>query len=89
MGMNKPSDCNSKVQEGQTILVHYHGTLMDGTIFDSSFEKNEPFEVQIGVGQVIKGWDQGIIGMCVGEIRELTIPPELGYGERVSLRKIY
>ena len=68
-------------------MVHYHGTLTDGTIFDSSFEKNEPFIVQIGVGQVIKGWDQGIIGMCVGEIRELTIPPELGYGERVSFRK--
>jgi FKBP-type peptidyl-prolyl cis-trans isomerase len=56
-----------------------------GSVFDSSYERNKPFNVQIGVGKVIKGWDQGIVGMCVGEKRRLVIPPELGYGSRVRI----
>jgi len=79
-----PTDCSRKVQAGDRISVHYHGTLnsFDGTVFDSSYNRNQPFDVQIGVGKVIKGWDQGIVGMCVGEKRRLVIPPELGYGSR-------
>ena len=61
----------------------------DGNVFDSSYQRNQPFEVQIGVGKVIKGWDQGIVGMCVNEKRRLVIPPELGYGSRVRLHIVY
>merc|ERR1719400_746703 len=78
--LDGPTDCRRKVQSGDNIVVHYHGTLTDGKVFDSSYERNQPFNVQIGVGKVIKGWDQGIVGMCPGEKRKLTIPPELGYG---------
>ena len=70
------------VEPGDTIVVHYTGTLEDGTKFDSSLDRNEPFAVQIGVGQVIPGWDQGIVGMKVGGKRLLTIPPDLAYGSR-------
>lgn len=63
-----------------TVKVHYKGTLEDGTQFDSSYDRNEPFETQLGVGAVIKGWDQGIPGMKVGGKRKLTIPPGLAYG---------
>ena len=66
---------------GDTLVMHYTGTLEDGTKFDSSVDRDEPFEFQIGGGQVIPGWDQGIITMKVGGKRRLTIPPELGYGE--------
>lgn len=72
----------AEIQTGDTIRIHYHGTLEDGTVFDSSVERNEPFETQIGVGMLIQGWDQGIPGMKVGGKRRLTIPPELGYGSR-------
>jgi len=65
---------------GDTVSVHYTGTLEDGTEFDSS-EGGEPFQFTIGAGQVIQGWEQGIPGMRVGGQRELTIAPELGYGE--------
>jgi peptidylprolyl isomerase len=67
---------------GDTLVVHYTGTLEDGTKFDSSVDRGQPFTFQIGVGQVIRGWDQGIITMKVGGKRRLTIPPELAYGER-------
>jgi FKBP-type peptidyl-prolyl cis-trans isomerase len=68
-------------QPGQTVIMHYTGTLADGTVFDSSRKSNKPFPVEnIGAGGVIPGWNQGIPGMKVGERRKLTIPPELAYG---------
>lgn len=69
-----------EVKSGDTVVMHYTGTLLDGTKFDSSVDRGQPFETQIGVGQVIEGWDQGIPGMKVGGKRRLTIPSALGYG---------
>ncbi|MBI2026092.1 MAG: FKBP-type peptidyl-prolyl cis-trans isomerase [Candidatus Levybacteria bacterium] len=71
-----------EVKSGDTIVIHYTGTLENGQKFDSSLDRNQPFETQIGVGKVIKGWDEGVIGMKVGGKRRLTIPPGLAYGEQ-------
>jgi FKBP-type peptidyl-prolyl cis-trans isomerase len=73
-----------EVKSGDTVVIHYKGTLTDGTQFDSSYDRGEPYETPIGVGAVIKGWDLGVVGMKVGGKRKLTIPPSLGYGAQSS-----
>ncbi|XP_033163287.1 peptidyl-prolyl cis-trans isomerase FKBP2 [Drosophila mauritiana] len=73
-------NCTRKAKGGDLVHVHYRGALQDGTEFDSSYSRGTPFSFTLGARQVIKGWDQGILGMCEGEQRKLTIPPELGYG---------
>lgn len=72
----------SEVTGGDYITIHYHGTLEDGTVFDSSYERGAPFKTRIGVGEVIEGWDMGVPGMKVGGKRKLTIPAKLAYGDR-------
>jgi len=67
---------------GQEVTVHYTGWLTDGTKFDSSKDRSQPFSFPLGAGHVIKGWDQGVQGMKEGGVRKLTIPAELGYGAR-------
>src|SRR3989344_103668 len=72
----------SEVKNGDSVSVNYIGTLTDGKEFDSSYKRGQPFEFTVGSGEVIQGWDLGLIGMKTGGKRKLTIPPELGYGER-------
>lgn len=71
-------------QAGDTVSVHYTGTLTDGTKFDSSLDRGQPFSFTLGQGRVIKGWEQGVLGMTIGEKRKLTIPAYLGYGDSGS-----
>ncbi|KAH9253587.1 hypothetical protein BASA81_008423 [Batrachochytrium salamandrivorans] len=72
----RPESCDKKSESGDSLSMHYTGTLVDGSKFDSSRDRNSP--------QVIKGWDQGLVNMCVGEKRVLTIPSDLGYGDQGS-----
>ncbi|KAG8437968.1 hypothetical protein GDO86_008595 [Hymenochirus boettgeri] len=81
-------NCPIKSRKGDTLHMHYTGKLEDGTEFDSSIPRNQPFTFTLGTGQVIKGWDQGLLGMCEGEKRKLVIPSELGYGDRGAPPKI-
>jgi FK506-binding protein 1 len=69
-------------QPGQTVTVHYTGTLTDGTKFDSSRDRGQPFEFVIGKGQVIKGWDEGVAQLSVGQRANLTCSPDYAYGDR-------
>lgn len=79
----KPEKCDEVSKSKDVLSMHYTGTLTKtGAKFDSSRDRNQPFEFQLGVGQVIQGWEQGLLGMCVGEKRKLVIPPHLGYGEQ-------
>jgi FKBP-type peptidyl-prolyl cis-trans isomerase len=70
------------VAAGDTVTVHYTGMFPDGRKFDSSVDRGDPYAFQLGAGSVIRGWDEGLVGMKVGEKRRLVIPPSLGYGER-------
>lgn len=75
-------DEDQKAGEGDKVTVHYGGFLMDGKKFDSSFDRQKPFTFELGVGQVIPGWDQGLVGVCPGEERHLVVPAPLAYGDR-------
>ena len=72
----------AEVRAGDIASMHYTGWLEDGTKFDSSLDRGVPFEFTLGAGEVIKGWDQGVVGMKINGKRRLIIPPELGYGPR-------
>ena len=76
-----PGD-GAEAKKGQRVHVHYTGWLTDGKKFDSSHDRNKPFSFDLGEGDVIKGWDEGVVGMKIGEKRKLLIPPGLGYGAR-------
>ncbi|CAF9932651.1 MAG: Peptidyl-prolyl cis-trans isomerase fpr2 [Heterodermia speciosa] len=77
------NECKRKTQRGDSIQVHYKGTLAsDGSKFDASYDRGQPLSFTVGKGMVIKGWDEGLLDMCIGDKRKLTIPPAFGYGDR-------
>ena len=78
----KPGDNASFPQLGQTVKVHYTGRLTDGTVFDSSRTRGAPFEFKIGLGQVIRGWDEGVAQMSIGQRAKLTCSSDYAYGQR-------
>ncbi|KAJ1896182.1 hypothetical protein LPJ66_004145 [Kickxella alabastrina] len=81
----RPASCPQRTSLGDKISVHYTGKLLSTSeVFDSSLDRKEPIEFTVGHGHVIKGWDQGLLNMCIGEKRRLKIPAELGYGKRGS-----
>ncbi|KAK3689914.1 peptidylprolyl isomerase [Podospora appendiculata] len=76
-------ECDRRTQKGDKIDVHYRGTLQsNGQKFDASYDRKTPFSFKLGSGQVIKGWDEGLLDMCIGEKRTLTVPASYGYGQR-------
>merc|ERR1712098_667611 len=80
--LHTPVSCSRVTVAGDLLSVHYTGRLADGSTFDSSYDRNKPFEFVLGEGQVIKGWEEGLLNACNGEMRRLTIPPSLGYGDK-------
>jgi len=74
--------CTEKARNGDMLHIHYTGTLTNGEQFDSSVERGDPLSLRLGSGQVISGWEKGLLGMCVGEKRKLVIPPDLAYGSQ-------
>lgn len=78
----QPGDGRSTPQRGQKVTVHYDGFLVNGQKFDSSRDRGRPFEFQLGVGQVIRGWDEGVARMTLGQKVRMTITPDYGYGAR-------
>uniref|UniRef100_A0A6G1S4R3 peptidylprolyl isomerase n=1 Tax=Aceria tosichella TaxID=561515 RepID=A0A6G1S4R3_9ACAR len=77
----KPEQCDRRAKSTDVLTLHYRGSIQGSdSIFDSSYDRNEPFTFQLGIGQVIRGWEKGLVGACVGEKRQLVIPPHLGYG---------
>merc|ERR1712180_187285 len=80
--LSTPVVCSREAVSGDRVSVHYTGTLQDGTVFDSSYNRQRPIDFILGSGQVIQGWDEGLLGACIGERRRLVIPPALGYGDK-------
>ncbi|GAB7338482.1 hypothetical protein MBLNU457_4761t1 [Dothideomycetes sp. NU457] len=81
--VDRAGECTRKSKTGDKVSVHYRGTLAaDGSEFDASYNRGQPLDFHVGKGQVIKGWDQGLLDMCPGDKRTLTIQPEYGYGSR-------
>jgi len=83
IGIKKRADsCGRPAQKGDSLHMHYRGSLKDGgTEFDNSYKRGQPLVFTLGIGQVIKGWDQGLLGICAGEKRKLVVPPHLAYGD--------
>eukprot|EP00640_Fibrocapsa_japonica_P007906 CAMPEP_0113943404 /NCGR_PEP_ID=MMETSP1339-20121228/23333_1 /TAXON_ID=94617 /ORGANISM="Fibrocapsa japonica" /LENGTH=142 /DNA_ID=CAMNT_0000948263 /DNA_START=60 /DNA_END=488 /DNA_ORIENTATION=+ /assembly_acc=CAM_ASM_000762 len=85
----RADECPQKTKKGDMVTMHYTGTLYSSCEkFDSSVDRDQPFIFTLGVGQVIDGWDKGLLGMCIGEKRKLTIPGDMAYGSRGSPPKI-